>query len=581
MASACATTDFSSAADIAQTKAEAVIGTASTVAPEMEPEEMMQKVEDQPPASDDGAGEVAAEAALDAFAQYAAGEDEDEEAKKAWDIVAQLAEEADKEEAKTNPQEEAAAAKEEAPTPEAEEAPAPAAEEAPAEAEAPASSEAPAALAPMTPEKKENEAGGEQASGSGELNKTPVQPFPNPVHYVDMSYINTRTADPDNVRGEPRGQTTTMADLGASPSVKKEDGKWSVDVSYINSRTKDPNRLEARRSLAPAQTETGFAAAKKSEEGWNVNMSHIDSRTKDPEILRRGTGAGPKVEAGFSAAKKSEEGWSVNMSHIDSRTKDPEILRRNTAAGPKAVTSFSAAKKSEEGWSVDMSHIDSRTKDLNRLSSRRSVGGPGVADFSGASSTVKKLGDGKWSVDTSYIDRRTADPNCLEARRRSMLPRDANQDSEEPGSPPARTKEADGKWRQVATPHIGLRTSDVENIANRRASVSGSGPSATVSRGACGSWKVDTSYIGHRTADPDNLRQSEKANETAYADPTEKKYGYEQLKSADRPSDVNPATKELYLADDEFQLVFAMEPADFAKMPRWKQLNLKKAKGLY
>ncbi|CAE7938574.1 VIL1, partial [Symbiodinium necroappetens] len=98
-----------------------------------------------------------------------------------------------------------------------------------------------------------------------------------------------------------------------------------------------------------------------------------------------------------------------------------------------------------------------------------------------------------------------------------------------------------------------------------------------------GGWKVDTSYIGYRTGDTGNLTRKEATEQGAdYADPAERKYRHEELRvSNGRPQDVDPARRELYLSDEEFQAVFGMAVADFLKQPKWKQQNAKKAKDLF
>ncbi|CAE7595284.1 VIL1 [Symbiodinium sp. CCMP2592] len=57
--------------------------------------------------------------------------------------------------------------------------------------------------------------------------------------------------------------------------------------------------------------------------------------------------------------------------------------------------------------------------------------------------------------------------------------------------------------------------------------------------------------------------------------------GPELRVSNGRPQDVDPARRELYLSDEEFQAVFGMAVADFLKQPKWKQQNAKKAKDLF
>eukprot|EP00438_Fugacium_kawagutii_P008027 Skav209178 [mRNA] locus=scaffold1137:480103:486872:- [translate_table: standard] len=87
----------------------------------------------------------------------------------------------------------------------------------------------------------------------------------------------------------------------------------------------------------------------------------------------------------------------------------------------------------------------------------------------------------------------------------------------------------------------------------------------------------------HRTGDTGNLtRKEEKQDEAQYADPAVKKYGHAELKASQgslaarrRPADVDPARREQYLSDSEFQSVFGMSLEDFKKQPKWKQQNAK------
>lgn len=193
----------------------------------------------------------------------------------------------------------------------------------------------------------------------------------------------------------------------------------------------------------------------------------------------------------------------------------------------------------------------------------------------------------KWSVDTSYIDYRTADPNRLESRRDV-----AEKDMQEPGaslSTQAPVKDAEGKWQQVNVSYINHRTQEVERLDGRKAAgsdaaipIGSAPPSATVKKEGDGKWKVDTSYIGYRTGDPNNIRKEGASDNPVYADSAETKYPYEQLKGvANRPADVDPTLKERYLADDEFKTIFGMGPTEFLGLPKWKQQNLKKSKDLF
>lgn len=49
----------------------------------------------------------------------------------------------------------------------------------------------------------------------------------------------------------------------------------------------------------------------------------------------------------------------------------------------------------------------------------------------------------------------------------------------------------------------------------------------------------------------------------------------------DLPEGVDPSRKEEHLSTEDFTMVFGMTPAAFSALPRWKQQNLKKEKGLF
>ena len=65
-----------------------------------------------------------------------------------------------------------------------------------------------------------------------------------------------------------------------------------------------------------------------------------------------------------------------------------------------------------------------------------------------------------------------------------------------------------------------------------------------------------------------------------YLDPESNKFDYEVLKGAFPPG-VNPEKKEAYLSDENFQNIFGMTPAAFNELKKWKQIEVKKAKGLF
>lgn len=202
-------------------------------------------------------------------------------------------------------------------------------------------------------------------------------------------------------------------------------------------------------------------------------------------------------------------------------------------------------------------------------------------------SDVSKDEEGKQHYfDMSYINHRTTVVENLDGRRRSSTGNKSEGGNDLPLRSSMATKGSDGKWK-VDTSYINHRTSEVENL---EAKIGSRGPdtgclqvSPTVTKDVSGGWKVDTSYIGYRTGDPGNLtRRPDRKDIEDYADPSACKHPYEELKGVgNRPPHVDPRSKELYLADDEFAVVFEMTPAEFAKLPKWRQQNLKKAKDVF
>jgi hypothetical protein len=58
------------------------------------------------------------------------------------------------------------------------------------------------------------------------------------------------------------------------------------------------------------------------------------------------------------------------------------------------------------------------------------------------------------------------------------------------------------------------------------------------------------------------------------------KFSFESLKS-ETPEGTDPTKKEAYLSDQEFTTVFGMTPEKFYEQKKWKQQELRKAKGLF
>ena len=49
----------------------------------------------------------------------------------------------------------------------------------------------------------------------------------------------------------------------------------------------------------------------------------------------------------------------------------------------------------------------------------------------------------------------------------------------------------------------------------------------------------------------------------------------------DLPEGVDPSRKEEHLSTEDFTRALGMTPAAFSALPRWKQQNIKKEKGLF
>lgn len=157
---------------------------------------------------------------------------------------------------------------------------------------------------------------------------------------VDMSYIDHRTADPNNL--EPRrGETSAVGDanLLARSSSKGEDGKFVVDTSYIDHRTKDTNNLAARASAGSGigVAETISSGTAKGEDGkWTVDTSYIKDRTADTSNLEQRKSQNNIGSVASTATKKNSDGkWAVDTSYINHRTGDANLMRnKDDAKGP-------------------------------------------------------------------------------------------------------------------------------------------------------------------------------------------------------------------------------------------------------
>ncbi|XP_036428882.1 supervillin isoform X2 [Colossoma macropomum] len=69
--------------------------------------------------------------------------------------------------------------------------------------------------------------------------------------------------------------------------------------------------------------------------------------------------------------------------------------------------------------------------------------------------------------------------------------------------------------------------------------------------------------------------------EDALSKLSKNQYSIEELTAKPLPEGVDPLHLELYLSDKDFQDVLQMTREEFSTLPNWKQLNLKKSKGLF
>uniref|UniRef100_A0A3Q2Z0Y2 HP domain-containing protein n=1 Tax=Hippocampus comes TaxID=109280 RepID=A0A3Q2Z0Y2_HIPCM len=55
----------------------------------------------------------------------------------------------------------------------------------------------------------------------------------------------------------------------------------------------------------------------------------------------------------------------------------------------------------------------------------------------------------------------------------------------------------------------------------------------------------------------------------------------DQLRARPLPEGVDPLRLEIYLSDRDFEEALEMKRDKYERLPGWKQVNLKKAKGLF
>lgn len=426
--------------------------------------------------------------------------------------------------------------------------------------------------------------------------------MPPPLTMVDISR-ETCWICKDIIRISGGGTETTFECLGRDEEIEQ---KYEALLGTLKAaRKRGYITFEGEMLLMGVNNDTVIALT---QEGVAVAQSTADETTPasgGDDLVADSTAPTGTPEAIdvplYTFASRPSEGSTGNnredpgagAPELDEGT--PEQSPDDASAAPQGAAPTSPAYSATSGqgredggrrWTVNTGYIDHRTADPNRLEGRRSSAPQqdGRSPLLVSTQTHKKEQDGKWGrVEVAYIDHRTNNVENLEVRRA--------EGSTEKGQAMASAttkKESDGRWK-VDTSYINHRTAEVENLEQKQEMGRASGvdlsqASATVKKDSEGKWKVDTAYIGYRTGDTSNLdRKLEAADSSSqYADPSTAKYPYEQLVGhGNRPLDVNPSCKELYLSDAEFQTVFGRTPAEFAKLPKWKQQNLKREKDVF
>ncbi len=74
--------------------------------------------------------------------------------------------------------------------------------------------------------------------------------------------------------------------------------------------------------------------------------------------------------------------------------------------------------------------------------------------------------------------------------------------------------------------------------------------------------------------------EEKKIEESKFLDPKTNKFSYESLKNECHEG-MDPTKKEAYLTDEEFAVVFGMTTEKFYEQKKWKQQEVRKAKGLF
>jgi len=91
-----------------------------------------------------------------------------------------------------------------------------------------------------------------------------------------------------------------------------------------------------------------------------------------------------------------------------------------------------------------------------------------------------------------------------------------------------------------------------------------------------GKWKVDMRYVANYTADVEIMRKEKEGDSDGndYANPRKYRFAAKVILSG-QDKRVDPAMKEQYLSDGEFENIFGMTKVTFNQMPLWKRQNLK------
>lgn len=93
--------------------------------------------------------------------------------------------------------------------------------------------------------------------------------------------------------------------------------------------------------------------------------------------------------------------------------------------------------------------------------------------------------------------------------------------------------------------------------------------------------KQEAAKLEHAKKEAELKQQTLSKFQKQYLDPEENIFPYAELKGKNCPPGVDPTIKELYLSDEEFEKVFAINYDDFCAMSKHKRITLKKKVELF